>query len=74
MRAQNKDLRHLWPAKNAWRKLDFEQNIIEAAIDQWRDCLRSCVHAGGGHFEHMLWNYCSFVLCGSSEHFMKLSV
>jgi len=22
-----------------------------------------CVRAGGGHFEHMLWNYCSFVLC-----------
>jgi len=51
---------------------DFEQNVIEAAIDQWRDCLRSCVRAGEGKFEHMLWNYCSFVLCGSSEHFMKL--
>jgi len=22
--------------------VDFEQNIIEAAIDQWRDSLRSC--------------------------------
>jgi len=33
---------------------DFEQNVIEAAIDQWRDRLRSCVRAGGGHFEHML--------------------
>jgi len=30
---------------------DFEQNVIEAAIDQWRDRLRSCVHAGGGDFE-----------------------
>ena len=36
--------------------VDFEQNVIEAAIDQWRDSLRSCVRAGGGHFEHMLWN------------------
>jgi len=27
---------------------DFEQNVIEAAIDQWRDRLRSCLHAGGG--------------------------
>ena len=54
--------------------IDSEQNVIEAAIDQWRDRLRSCVHIGGGHFEHMLWNYCSFVLCGSLEHFMKLSV
>jgi len=34
--------------------VDFEQNVIKAAIDQWRDRLRSRVHAGGGHFEHML--------------------
>ena len=34
--------------------VDFEQNIIEAAIDQWRNPLRSCVHAGGGNFEDML--------------------
>jgi len=33
---------------------DFEQNIIEAAIDQWRDHLISCVRAGGGNFEHKL--------------------
>ena len=33
---------------------DFERNIIEAAIDQWRNPLRSCVHAGGGNFEDML--------------------
>ena len=54
--------------------VDFERNVIEAAIDQWRDSLRSCMRrpTGGGHFEHMLQNYCLFVLCGSSEHFMKL--
>ena len=34
--------------------VDSEQNVIEAATDQWRNCLRSCVRAGGGHFEHML--------------------
>jgi len=34
--------------------IDSEQNVIEAAIDQWRDRLRSCVHIGFGHFEHML--------------------
>jgi len=50
--------------------VDFEQNVIEAAIDLWRDSLRSCMRAGGGHFEHMLRNYHLFVLCGSSEHFM----
>jgi len=53
--------------------VDFEQNVIEAAIDQWRDSLRSCMHAGGEHFEHMLRN-CLVVLYGSSEHFMKLSI
>ena len=32
------------------------------------------MRAGGGRFEHMLQNYCFFVLCGSSEHFMKMSM
>jgi len=36
--------------------VNFEQNVIKAAIDHWCDSLRSCVHAGGRHFEHMLWN------------------
>jgi len=54
--------------------VDFEQNVIEAATDQWHDSLRSCMRAGDGQFEHMLRNYCLFVLCGSSEHFMKLSM
>jgi len=34
--------------------VDSEQNVIEAEIDQWHDRLRSYVHAGGGHFEHVL--------------------
>jgi len=50
--------------------VDFEQNVIEAAIDQWRDRLRSCVHTGGGHFELLLCNYCSSALCGSLELFV----
>ena len=33
---------------------DFEQNVIEAVIDQWRDRRDHCMRAGGGHFEHML--------------------
>ena len=51
---------------------DFEQKVIEAAIDQWRDSLRSSMRPGGGHFEHMLRNYCLFVLYASSEHLVKL--
>jgi len=54
--------------------VDLEENIIEAAIDQWRDSLRSYMHAGGGHFEYILRSYCLFVLCGPPEHFMKLSM
>ena len=34
--------------------VDSEQNVIGAATDQWHNRLRSCVRAGGGHFEHML--------------------
>ena len=34
----------------------FDQDIIDAAIGQCRDRLRSCVRAGGGHFEHMFRN------------------
>jgi len=38
----------------------FDFDIMELAIDQWHDHLTSCVRAGGGHFEHMFWNECSF--------------
>jgi len=54
--------------------VDFEHNVIEAAIDQWRDSLRSYMPAGGGHFEHTLRSYCLFVLYASSEHLVKLSM
>jgi len=35
---------------------DFEQNIIDAVFDQWRDRLRLCVYASGRHFEHKAFN------------------
>ena len=28
--------------------------IINAAVDQWRARLHTCVQADGGHFEHFL--------------------
>ena len=31
-----------------------QQNIIDAAINDWREQLRACVHANGQHFEHLL--------------------
>jgi len=33
-----------------WR--GFERSLIDDAVDQWPACLRACVHASGGHFEH----------------------
>ena len=30
----------------------MEPGVIDDAIDQWRKCLRACVQAKGGHFEH----------------------
>jgi len=35
-----------------WNEL--EQQIIDNAVDQWRDCLAACVPEEGGHFEHTL--------------------
>jgi len=32
----------------------FSQNIVDAAVKQWRVRLRACVKANGGHFEHQL--------------------
>ena len=31
-----------------------QQNVIDAAINEWRKQLRTCMHADGQHFEHLL--------------------
>ena len=33
---------------------NFDQKIVDWAIEQWRPRLRSCVRESGGHFEHKL--------------------
>ena len=38
---------------DVWNSL--QQNVIDAAIDEWWKQLRACVHADGQHFEHSLW-------------------
>jgi hypothetical protein len=35
-----------------WSGID--QNVIDQAIDQWRNRLKACVKANGKHFEHLL--------------------
>jgi len=36
---------------DVWNSL--QQNVIDAAINEWRKQLRACVHADGQHFEHL---------------------
>jgi len=38
--------------QTVWDELN--QRIIDKAIKQWRNRLRTCVEAKGGHFEHKL--------------------
>jgi len=35
-----------------WRR--FDQNIIDRAVNQWRERLCGCVRENGGHFEHQI--------------------
>ena len=37
---------------DTWASID--QRVIDGAIGQWRERLRACVQAKGGHFEHLL--------------------
>ena len=37
---------------DVWNSL--QQNVIDAAISEWRKQLRACVQADGQHFEHLL--------------------
>jgi len=37
---------------DVWKSL--QQNVIDAAINEWRKQLRACVHADGQHFKHLL--------------------
>jgi len=38
---------------DVWNSL--QQNVIDAAINEWRKQLTACVHADGQHFKHLLW-------------------
>ena len=37
---------------DVWNSL--QQNVIDAAISEWRKRLTGCIHADGQHFEHLL--------------------
>ena len=33
---------------------EFDNGIVERAVQQWRDRLRECIKAEGGHFEYRI--------------------
>ena len=33
---------------------EFQQSVVDDAVDQWRKRLEACIRAEGGHFEHLL--------------------
>ena len=43
-----------------WKRLvgtwaEFQQSVVDYAVDQWRKRLEACIRTEGGHFEHLLW-------------------
>ena len=42
-----------------WKRLvatwaEFQQSVVDYAVDLWRKRLEACIRAEGGHFEHLL--------------------
>ena len=33
---------------------EFQQSVVDYAVDQWRKRLETCIRAEGGYFEHLL--------------------
>ena len=33
---------------------EFQHSVVDDAVDHWRKRLEACIHAEGGHFEHLL--------------------
>jgi len=33
---------------------EFQQSVVDDAVDQWRKGLEACIRAEGGQFEHLL--------------------
>ena len=52
-RCRIRDVDHLKERLIAeWRR--FDQNIIDRAVNQWRERLCGCVSENGGHFQHQV--------------------
>jgi len=33
---------------------EFQHSVVDNAVDQWGKRLEACIHAEGGHFEHLI--------------------
>ena len=33
---------------------EFQRSMVDDTVDQWQKRLEACIHAEGGHFEHLL--------------------
>ena len=47
---------------------EFPQSVVDDAINQWWKRQETCIHAGGGHFEHLLWRYLRDVRVGTQQN------
>ena len=45
----------------------FQHSVVYDAIDQWWTKTGACIHAEGGHFEHLLWRCLSVASCHTSQ-------
>jgi len=47
---------------------EFPQSMVDDAINQWWKRQETCIHADGGHFEHLLWRYLRDVRVGTQQN------
>ena len=52
-------------------RADFQYSVVDDAINQWHERLEACIHADGGHFEHLL-RRCLPGIQGATQHNMLL--
>ena len=48
-----RDMGELWNRLVATRA-EFQQSVVDDAVDQWRKRLKACIRAESGHFEGLL--------------------
>jgi len=57
---------YVWRLSDVWNSL--QQNVIDAAINEWRERLRACVHADAQHFEQLVRSRVTNKSCGQIKY------